>query len=66
MSYALAQITELPLETYNSAAKLNTAPKAANLNRAPYHSPLEHYVNSDGRSVYMAYDRNCNAITIRL
>ena len=36
MSAALAQLTELQLETYNVAANLNIAPIAANLNRVPH------------------------------
>ena len=54
MAYALQQLTEFPLATNKKAANFNTAPKVANLNRAPHHSPLEHYFDSNGHSVHVA------------
>ena len=55
MSYALAQLTEFPLATYNTyndATSLNTAPLAANLNSTPCFSSTthkhSHYQDEDG------------------
>ena len=53
MSYALVQLKEFPLATYNTyndADSLNTAPLAANLNRAPHFRTRshKHYGNSKG------------------
>ena len=57
MSYALAQLKEFPLATYNTyndAASLNTAPLAANLNSAPHFTPIthehSHYLDETGFS----------------
>jgi hypothetical protein len=51
MSYALAQLKEFPLATYNTyndATSLNTAPLAANLNSTPCFSSTTHYQDEDG------------------
>ena len=59
MNYALKQLTEFPLATNTEAANFNTAPKVANLNRAPISICVANHTDESLRAYY-AFQSHCN------